>query len=185
MSNSRAISSFFFTDCGDGQFSCKQCGKVRKQTPGTGYTNLISHLAAKHPGYTETYDESQRTHGRSLEAHGFVDQRTMEIFKWMEWIVTRNHALSEVDDPLTRSLAAVKPISSKTLMRYMRHVATKVGARIAVDMNGQFGLMFDGWTSGTTHFVAIYGIFTKDGILSQVLLSISPAEYGQSAEAYL
>ncbi|KAG3154411.1 hypothetical protein PI126_g9639 [Phytophthora idaei] len=100
MSNSRAISSFFFTDCGDGQFSCKQCDKVRKQTPGTGYTNIISHLAAKHPGYTETYDESQRTHGQSLEAHGFVDQRTMEIFKWMEWIVARNHALSEVDDPL-------------------------------------------------------------------------------------
>ncbi|KAG3197109.1 hypothetical protein PC129_g24573 [Phytophthora cactorum] len=109
----------------------------------------------------------------------------MEIFKWMEWIFARNHALSEVDVPLTRSLAAVKPISSKTLMRYMRHVAAKVGARIAVDMNGQFGLMFDGWTSGTTHFVAIYGIFTYDGILSQVLLSISPAEYGQSAEAYL
>ncbi|KAG3008832.1 hypothetical protein PC121_g16768 [Phytophthora cactorum] len=179
------MSSFFFTDCSDGQFSCKQCGKVRKQTPGTGYTNLISHLAAKHPGYTETYDESQHTHGQSLEAHGFVDQRTMEIFKWMEWIVARNHALSEVDNPLTRSLAAVKPISSKTLMRYMRHVVAKVGARIAVDMNGQFGLMFDGWTSGTTHFVTIYGIFTKDGILSQVLLSISPAEYGQSAEAYL
>ncbi|KAF1793677.1 Ribonuclease H-like domain [Phytophthora cactorum] len=141
-------------------------------------------LRGEAPGYTKTYDESQRTHGRSLEAHGFVDQRTMEIFKWMEWIVARNHALSEVDDPLTRSLAAVKPISSKTSMRYMRHVAAKVGARIAVDMNGQFGLMFDGWTSGTTHFVAIYGIFTKDGILSQVLLSISPAEYGQSAEAY-
>ncbi|KAG2770726.1 hypothetical protein PC129_g8614 [Phytophthora cactorum] len=79
MSNSRAISSFFFTDCGDGQFSCN----VRKQTPGTGYTYLISHLAAKHPGYTETYGESQRTHGQSLEAHGFVDQHTMEIFKWM------------------------------------------------------------------------------------------------------
>ncbi|KAF1791997.1 Ribonuclease H-like domain [Phytophthora cactorum] len=147
--------------------------------------NGLHHLAAKHPGYTETYDESQQTHWQSLEAHGFVDQRTMEIFKWMEWIVARNHALSEEEDPLTRSLAAVKPISSKTLMRYMRHVAVKVGARIAVDMNGQFGLMFDGWTSGTTHFVAIYGIFTKDGILSQVLLSISPAEYGQSAEAYL
>ncbi|KAG3125448.1 hypothetical protein PI124_g19262 [Phytophthora idaei] len=77
---------------------------VRKQTPGTGYTNLISHLAAKHPGYTETCDESQRTHGQSLEAHGFVDQRTMEIFKWMEWIVARNHALSGMDGPLTRSL---------------------------------------------------------------------------------
>ncbi|KAF1783982.1 hypothetical protein GQ600_17664 [Phytophthora cactorum] len=31
---------------------------------------------AKHPGYTETYDESQQNSRRSLEAHGFVDQRT-------------------------------------------------------------------------------------------------------------
>ncbi|KAL4141248.1 hypothetical protein PRNP1_014370 [Phytophthora ramorum] len=185
MSNSRVISIFFFADCGDGHFSCKQCGKVRKQTAGTGYSNLISHLAAKHPGYAETYDAIQRTHGQSLEAHGFVDQRTMEIFKWMEWIVVRNHALSEVDDPLTRSLAALKPISSKILIRYMHHVAGKVGARIAVDMNDQFGLMFDGWTSGTMHFVAIYGVFVQDGTLRQVMLAISPAEYGQSAEAHL
>ncbi|KAG6947753.1 hypothetical protein JG687_00015906 [Phytophthora cactorum] len=71
MSISRAISSFFFTDCGGGQFSCKQCGKVRKQSPGTDYTNLISHLATSHPGFRETYDESQRTHGQSLQAHGF------------------------------------------------------------------------------------------------------------------
>ncbi|KAG6942385.1 hypothetical protein JG688_00018147 [Phytophthora aleatoria] len=72
MSISRAISSYFFTDCGGGQFSCKQCSKVRKQSPGTGYTNLISHLATSHPGFRETYDESQRTHGQSLEAHGFL-----------------------------------------------------------------------------------------------------------------
>uniref|UniRef100_H3GLP2 BED-type domain-containing protein n=1 Tax=Phytophthora ramorum TaxID=164328 RepID=H3GLP2_PHYRM len=164
MSNSRAISIFFFADCGDDHFSCKQCGKVRKQTAGTGYSNLISHLAAKHPGYAETYDASQRTHGQSLEAHGFVDQRTMEIFKWMEWIVVRNHALN-IDT--------------------VHHVAGKVGVRIAVDINDQFGLMFDGWTSGTMHFVAIYGVFVQDGTLRQVMLAISPAEYGQSAEAHL
>ncbi|KAG2814199.1 hypothetical protein PC129_g10580 [Phytophthora cactorum] len=96
MSSSRAISSFFFTDCGGGQFSCKQCGKVGKQSPGTGYTNLISHLATSHPGFRETYDESQNTHGQSLEAHGFVDQRTMEVFKGMEWIIVRKPALSEL-----------------------------------------------------------------------------------------
>ncbi|KAG2760903.1 hypothetical protein PC129_g9041 [Phytophthora cactorum] len=81
-----------------------------------------------HPGFCETYDESQPTHGQSLEAHDFVDQRTMEIFKWMEWIIVRNQALSDVDDPLTRSLAAVQPVSSKALGWYTRHVAATVGA---------------------------------------------------------
>ncbi|ETI39563.1 hypothetical protein F443_14849 [Phytophthora nicotianae P1569] len=84
MSTSRTITNFFFTDCGNGQFSCKQCGRARKQSPGTGYTNLMSHLATNHPEFRETYEESQRSFGQSLEAHGFVDQRTMEIFKWME-----------------------------------------------------------------------------------------------------
>lgn len=52
----------------------------------------------------------------------------------MEWFITRNHALSEVDDPLARALAAIKPVSSKILLRYMRHVAVKVGERISADI---------------------------------------------------
>ncbi|ETP52020.1 hypothetical protein F442_02918 [Phytophthora nicotianae P10297] len=104
----------------------------------------MSHLATNHPGFRETNEESQRSFGQSLEAHGFVDQRTMEIFKWMEWVIARNMALSEVDDPMTRALAAIKPVSSKTLVKYMRHVASKVGSRISTDMGNQFGLMFDG-----------------------------------------
>ncbi|OWZ05350.1 hypothetical protein PHMEG_00022579, partial [Phytophthora megakarya] len=39
----------------------------------------------------------------------------MEMFKWMEWVISRNMAMSEVDDPMTRTLAAIKPVSSKTL----------------------------------------------------------------------
>ncbi|ETK84464.1 hypothetical protein L915_10569 [Phytophthora nicotianae] len=96
----------------------------------------------------------------------------MEIFKWMEWVIVRNQALSKVDDPPTHSLINTMPISSKALLRCMRHVATKVpnfspmstailGARIAVDMGEKFGVLFDGWASGTLHFVAVYGLFSK------------------------
>ncbi|KAG2787634.1 hypothetical protein PC129_g11765 [Phytophthora cactorum] len=109
----------------------------------------------------------------------------MDIFKWMEWVVVRNLALSEVDDPMTRSLVAAKPILPKALVRYMRHVAAKVGARIAVDMSDEFGIMFDGWTSGTLHIVAVYGHFSKDRILQQVMLALSPAEYGQGTDAHI
>ncbi|OWZ08719.1 hypothetical protein PHMEG_00018695 [Phytophthora megakarya] len=171
MSTSHAISNFFFTDCGNGHFSCIQCGKVRKQSPGTDYTNLISHLSTSHPGDRETYDETQRAVGQSLKAHNFVNQRTMEIFKWMERVISRNMALSEVDHPMTHALAAIKPVSSKTLVKYMRNVASKVGMRIAADMGNLFELMFGGWTSGICHFIVIYGVFAKDGAFHEVVLA--------------
>ncbi|GMF49472.1 unnamed protein product [Phytophthora fragariaefolia] len=69
------------------------------------------------------------------------------------------------------------------LLHYMRHVAAKVSERISVNMGTHFGLMFDGRTIGTFHFVAIYGVSVKDEVLHQVLLAVSPAEYGQTADA--
>ncbi|OWZ08821.1 LOW QUALITY PROTEIN: hypothetical protein PHMEG_00018576 [Phytophthora megakarya] len=71
MSTSRAITNFFFTGCGHGHFSCKECEKNRQLSPGPGYTNLD--LATSHSRYGETYGESQRTLDQSFEANGFVD----------------------------------------------------------------------------------------------------------------
>ncbi|POM71384.1 Hypothetical protein PHPALM_12058 [Phytophthora palmivora] len=138
MPTSRAISTLFFTDCGDGLFSCKQCDEARKQTAGTGYTNLISHLKIKHPGYNEIYEYT-----------------------------------------------TIKPVSSKPLVRYMRHVAVKVGERISQDMSDALGLMFDGQTCGTHHFVAIFGVFAKESKLQYILLAVSPAEFGQTDDAHI
>ncbi|KAG3195033.1 hypothetical protein PC128_g8842 [Phytophthora cactorum] len=76
---------------------------------------------------------------------------------------------------MTSSLASAMSISSKTLVRYMCHMTTKVGARIAVDMGESLGIIFDGRASGTHHFVAVYGLFAKEETLQQVLHAISPA----------
>ncbi|EEY66471.1 uncharacterized protein PITG_17085 [Phytophthora infestans T30-4] len=43
---------------------------------------------------------------------------------------------------MTRALAAIKPVSLKTLVKYMRHAASKVGSRISTDMGNQFGLIW-------------------------------------------
>ncbi|POM71725.1 Hypothetical protein PHPALM_11670 [Phytophthora palmivora] len=103
----------------------------------------------------------------------------------MECVIARNHALYEVDDPLTRALAAIKPVSSKPLVRYMRHVAVKVGERISQDMSDALGFMFDGRTCGTHHFVAIFGVFAKESKLQYILLAVSPAEFGQTDDAHI
>ncbi|ETM33404.1 hypothetical protein L914_19363, partial [Phytophthora nicotianae] len=151
MSTSRSVCNFYFMDCGNGVFT---------------------HLATKHPDHLAVFEASQQ--GQTLQNHGFVDARTMEIFKWMEWVIMGNLPLSEVDDTLTRGLAGIKPVSSQTLLRHMRHVTSQVGAAIA-------GLLGDSFV----HFVGIVGVSVRDGMRRQPLLSISMAEDGQSADAHI
>ncbi|KUF83134.1 hypothetical protein AM587_10000522 [Phytophthora nicotianae] len=121
MSTSRSVCNFYFTDCGDGVFTCKQCNTSRKQAPGSGYSNLLSHLATKHPDHLAVFEASQQ--GQTLQDHGLADTRTMEIFKWIEWVIMRNLPLSEVDDTLTRGLAGIKPVpTSSTYEMLKRYV---------------------------------------------------------------
>ncbi|ETN21586.1 hypothetical protein PPTG_01731 [Phytophthora nicotianae INRA-310] len=67
----------------------------------------------------------------------------------------------------------------------MRHVTSKVGAADAELLGDSFGLMFDGWTCGTVHFVGIFGVSVRDGVRRQPLLSISMAKDGQSADDHI
>ncbi|KAG6948192.1 hypothetical protein JG688_00015204 [Phytophthora aleatoria] len=45
------IYTYFYETLGQGQYRCKWCGSERKQLVGTGYSNLITHLAHKHEGF--------------------------------------------------------------------------------------------------------------------------------------
>ncbi|ETO99522.1 hypothetical protein F441_23063 [Phytophthora nicotianae CJ01A1] len=67
----------------------------------------------------------------------------------------------------------------------MRHVTSQVGATVAELLGDSFGLLFDGWTCGTVHFVGIFGVSVRDGVRRQPLLSILMAEDGQSADAHI
>ncbi|EEY66618.1 uncharacterized protein PITG_16689 [Phytophthora infestans T30-4] len=58
----RQICSFFFKPCLDeeeeptGYYAYKTCGKCRKHTPKTGYTNLITHSLLEKHSSTYLYD---------------------------------------------------------------------------------------------------------------------------------
>ncbi|ETP27810.1 hypothetical protein F442_22905, partial [Phytophthora nicotianae P10297] len=51
---SHQLCSFFYSDLGEGLFQCKKCGCKRKQASGSGYSNLLGHMGAKHAGYAST-----------------------------------------------------------------------------------------------------------------------------------
>ncbi|ETP12539.1 hypothetical protein F441_12114, partial [Phytophthora nicotianae CJ01A1] len=113
--SNRELCRFFYVADAEHYFTCNYCGTRRKQLPSSGYANLVGHLKDKHPGYVADYDAHQRRQAGSLTVCGFVNPTAFNMYSWIEWVVDRNMPLSEVDDPLTRSMSKLKPICSKTL----------------------------------------------------------------------
>ncbi|KAG2765646.1 hypothetical protein Pcac1_g22926 [Phytophthora cactorum] len=90
----RQICSFYFKPCLDnegeptGYYARKTCGKCRKHTPQTGYTNLVSHVRSKHPNYeSDMRDASIAARGTLLP---WVSQKGSNRFAWVRWVVTGN-----------------------------------------------------------------------------------------------
>ncbi|KAG6941793.1 hypothetical protein JG688_00018481, partial [Phytophthora aleatoria] len=137
----------FFEDKDQGVFQCPLCGASRKQQLGSGYSNLLSHLNSTHPDFKEAYNASMI-----------------------------NLPISEVDNPLTRSMSRLKPVSSKTLKADMQKVARNVGVLIEKETDNFFGVMWDGWSHSSVHYVGIYGVFIVKGKWIVRMLAMSPFE---------
>ncbi|RAW42456.1 hypothetical protein PC110_g1312 [Phytophthora cactorum] len=94
--------------------------------------------------------------------------------------------LNEVDNPLTRSKSLWKPVSSKTLKVAMQKCAGNVGAFIGREMGNVFGVMWDGWSHSTVHYVAINAVYTLASKRVERLLALSLIEEGsQDAEVHI
>ena len=113
------VCRLLFSDVGDNVYKCEYCGTQRKQLPSSGYGNLISHLKDKHAEvYLADYLAYERSSAATLTQFGFASEKVTNIFCWMEWVIERNMPLAEVDNPLTRQMSKLAPISSKTLKKY-------------------------------------------------------------------
>ncbi|ETP08036.1 hypothetical protein F441_15883 [Phytophthora nicotianae CJ01A1] len=125
---SRQLCSFFYSDLGEGLFQCKTCGCKRKQASGSGYSNLLGHIGAKHAGYASEYAELQAaTTTPTVDMFGFVDEITLNIYQWMRWIIQRNLPITAVENKLTREVVTMTRTTVRTMKTYMRFTAAKVG----------------------------------------------------------
>ncbi|KAJ0395207.1 hypothetical protein ATCC90586_002136 [Pythium insidiosum] len=121
----------------------------------------------------------------ALASFGFVDVKTSEAYKWLAWVVERNHPLSEVDNKLTRDIAKIGSVTSKALKSYAKTAEANLRNVIREQLQTPFGLIFDGWTCNAIHFCAIYAVYVVDGVCKQPLLAISKMGDGQTASAHV
>ena len=176
----KEVIAYFFTPCADADFyMCNnpQCKSIQKQKKSTGYTNLKNHLRScigdNFLGIYDNLVKSSKDKGR-LDSYGFINNREKEVYNIINWIVDRNQPISEVDNAVTRNMFKTKPICSKTLRKYILALTPYVEKAIDEDLPDKFGLIFDGWTSATMHYVAIFASYTKDGMHKESLLAVAP-----------
>lgn len=154
-----------------GFYRCR-CGVQRKQDAKRGYTNLINHIYSQHPDYETTLDSFQGGNNGTLLS--FVDKKSANIFGWLEWIVDANLPLSFCENSLTRRYTTLKPICDDTLVHYMAAVCQEVLRTFSEFLPERFGIVFDGWSFKSEHYVGVFAAFGHDGKRETVLLAMAP-----------
>lgn len=77
------------------------------------------------------------------------------------------------------------PISRPTLTKYMHALTKKVEETIRKLLPNKFALVFDGWSTNDTHYIALFATFPSSNELGykHVLLSFSPFQDETSQDA--
>jgi hypothetical protein len=165
---------------------CK-CGVMLTPTK-SGYSNEMNHVRNKHPDFIEIMKQE----GQQRSLNFVPTQDAKDIYLWMVLIILENREFSMVESPYMRSLANNrKQICTTTFMKYKYRVGLLVWKKIKDSLPDKFGIVFDGWSQGTVHYVAIFAeyplIELGKSTKKSVLLAMQPLlnETNQGAVNYV
>jgi hypothetical protein len=188
---------FFAKSNDDGKWDCRYCRddtdqsiRSRVQKKGTGWTNLWSHIQSYHPDWSDI-----------MKAKGSVftiPRKVQNIHDWIDWIVAKNLPFNFVEDNYTRKNVKLDSICTNTLKKYMKLLTEEVENRVTERLPQNFGIVFDGWSQGSEHYIALFACFPILNDSSEIpklecpLLAFQPlpfydeeeGEYQLTAEAH-
>jgi hypothetical protein len=176
--STKDICKFFFTLTSESEshntFKCR-CDTLRRiKKDSSGYSNLIQHLIAKHPNYKEQYDAAVNSKEGSINGFLMKCQKTCAIMGWMDWIIDQNLPFSFVEKETSRKYSNLPPVSRETIKDYILKASKAVQEVIKSELPMEFGLVFDDWTDGSSHYCAIFATYLKNGVVENPLLGFSP-----------
>ncbi|ETV86037.1 hypothetical protein H257_02526 [Aphanomyces astaci] len=172
-------SRYFFSDITDsndettGRWRCTLCQRTYTQQEGRDYTNLLAHVKASHSNYATLMREAP-TAAQSTNIRLWVSDRVKGRFGWISWIVEEGLPLTFCEKPSTRRFTNLPIISHVTLRDNILRLTEVVEKEISKEIPDRFGIIFDGWTHNSEHYLAVFGSYEKDGVFEQPLLSLAP-----------
>lgn len=178
----KALAQQFFTKHDKGDPSRWRCrfGKGIKQK-GSGYTNLCNHIRGSHSNLLTTTTSSTCKMPEDL----FYSMKTRNIFGWLCFIMLNLLPFSNVEKASIRDHVRYSPISLQTFDKYLDLLTKRVETHISSALPEKFAIIFDGWSSGDTHDVAVVASYNGDerNSYKTALLAFTPFEEESNLEA--
>ena len=181
----KTVADCFYSACSDdpGKRKCNLCDKDYC-TNKDGYTNLKNHIEKCHPNEFEDFKQRIGVTKRADFEFGFP-KKTRKIAAWLEIVMMCLLPFSTVTNLYMRKHSAHDGISVNTLKKYMHLLTSHVEKRISHALPEKFGLVFDGWSSNDTHFVALFATYPSSRAcgFDKVLLGFSPMGEEESLDS--
>ena len=174
---------------GKEHYKCKICHITRIRIPNSGWSNLHNHVISEHEyEYKDTaLDElNVKPHlkQRQLTIDTFLPKKTKNIYGWIDWMIDENRPFTFVEKEKTRQYSSLEPICYQTLMRYCKVIVDKLHITIKNSLPLKFGLIMDGWSADSEHFVAVFASYVdQNNILHEPLLGFSPINFNSDVSA--
>ena len=173
------VCSLFYkkVDGDEDQFVCN-CGTMRKQKKGSGYSNLMSHLRDKHSEWENIYNDFIMSNPKSKKPPAghqfFIHPKVIFIYSWLDWVVTDNLPISIVEKQTYRNYSNLENVSVDTFTKYLKLVESRIDDKLREELPTKFGLIIDGWTEGNTHYFGVFAAYSKNGRNYERFLTIAP-----------
>ena len=166
--NNKTVATFYYSKVDEnGLWQCK-CGNKRKQKLNGGYQNLLSHIFMQHPNW------KNEVSSENVKINFQISEKTKTIYGWLELIIKNNLPFSFVENEIVKNYCSLPSITVKTLKKYIHLVTQSVENVIASQIPDSFGIMIDGWSQGSDHYLAIFANYLHEDKCKTPLLAISP-----------
>jgi len=155
-----------------------RCGTRRKE-PSRGYENFVEHVRKHHSKDLDNLlEDGASTASESRPALLFYKKKTLDVYGWLRYIIMGLQPFYAVENKVVSEFSQYGPISYNTLMKYMDLLTTKVEEKVKLILPDKLCLVFDGWSSGSTHYVGIFATFPAENErkYEKVLIGFSPLE---------
>ncbi|KAG6970744.1 hypothetical protein JG687_00002463 [Phytophthora cactorum] len=104
----------------------------------------------------------------------WVTQKATNRFGWMRCIVMCNLPFSFCESETKYKFTNLSPISVDTLYGDIEKVVKATQKSIGEEIPNEFGLILDGWTHGSEHYLAVFACFEASDGPWYPLLSMAP-----------
>ena len=158
---------------GKGLWKCQR-GKILKRQEGSGWTNL--RIISQHSDASKHIEENPENGQSTLldPSLGLMNKKAQNVFAWLDWVRNDLMPFSFVDLPRTRKYSNSNPICRNTLTKYLNLVTLEVENAIKDQLPDKLAIAFDGWSTGSTHYVGKMATVPTESSNETMLLVFTP-----------